>query len=427
FIGGGKTRFVAALCAAVIALPCHALDAAATATALRLRNAITGGTLPVTDPIFLSMVAQVQAGDVLGAARTAADTKYFAGYLARRLALQMQSPALDATGINDNDGSAFLIAHFVGAGGVSARISTIWSESATYQVTKANGDVVHAAELSSDDLATVDWRQMLRTGGQQDANGVFLPVKHVGGYTTASDRANDGSYAIYGATAGTNLRMIEGIWEIATGLTLTDVASAVASPNQVPRFVPEYDPSFFKGQGQAACISCHGGGMSSLNHGYATVANVFDVDGNGFVFIENPTTNTMKSLGSDPNARNRVQACNLSRTPTPVCNPESPDVDPQQGWDVSQVWQQSGTLRTMGWMAPMQGHGLQELGFAIGQSWIVYQVLTNRVIAEMCPLGTFSTTEINRIAATANPWADPAGTDDLRTIVAQVAASAGCR
>ena len=252
-------------------------------------------------------------------------------------------------------------------------------------------------------------------------------MKHVGGYTTLSDRANDGSFATYGATAGTNLRMIEGIWEISTGLTLMDVASQTASPQQAPRFVPEYDPSFFQGQGQPACISCHGGGMSSLNHGYATVANVFDVTGNGFTFISTPTVDTMKSLGSNPGNRGRVQACNLTRTPTPVCNPESPDVDPQQGWDVSQIWMQTGVLRTMGWMAPMQGQGLQELGYSIAQSWIVYQYLTQRVIGELCPLGTFTTDEINRISATANPWGDPAGSDDLRTIVAQVAASSGCQ
>lgn len=424
---GCKFRLSLILAFILAAKPAFAFDAAATATALRLRNSMTGGLLPTTDPDFQTMVAQVTAGNVLGAAQTAARTKYFASYLARRLALQMQSPALDTTGIKDNDASAFLIAHFVGTPGVAPRISTIWSESATYSVLKPDGEYVHAADLSNDDLANVDWRLMRRTGGQQDSVGVFLPVKHVGGYTTLSDRTNDGSFAIYGATAGTNLRFIEGIWEIATGLTLIDVSSGAGSPRQVPRFVPEYDPSFFQGQGQAACISCHGGGMSSLNHGYAAVANVFDVTGNGFTYITNPTTQTMKSLGSDPGQRSRNQACNLARTPTPVCNPESPDVDPNQGWDVSQVWQTSGVLTTMGWQGPKVGQGLQELGFAIGQSWIVYQFLTQRVIAELCPLGTFSTTEVNRIAATANPWADPAGSDDLRTIAAQVAASAGCQ
>jgi len=427
FVGNKRLRWALILWMGFSVPQSHAFDAASTATALRLRNSITGGLLPVTDPAFSTMVAQVAAGNILGAATTATKTKEFASYFARRFALQMQSPALDSTGIQDSDASAFLIAHFIGTPDTNPRISTIWAESATYKVTLPGGDVVHAADMSDDDIANVDWRQMVRSGGQQDANGVFLPVNVVGGYTTLSDRANDSSFAIYGATAGTNLRFIEGIWEIATGLSLTDVSSVVASPRQVPRFVPEYDPNFFQGQGQAACISCHGGGMSSLNHGYATVANVFDVTGDGFVYIPNPTVGTMKSLGSTANQRSRVQACNLSRTPMPVCNPESPDVDPQQTWDVSQVWQQSGTLHAMGWMAPMQGQGLQTLGFAIGQSWIVYQYLTSRVIAELCPLGTFSTTEINRIAGTANPWADPAGSDDFRTIVAQVAASAGCQ
>jgi hypothetical protein len=419
----GKSGLGALLLTSLIALPSWAIDVASTLTALRLRNSITGGLLPVSDPIFTDMVAKVQAGDTYGAALSAARSKYFANYLARRLALQMQTPALETAGIRDSDATAFLIAHFTGA---APRLSTIWSENATYLVVGPQGKPVHASDLSTADADAVDWSQLVRSGGQQDGNGVFLPVKHVGGYTTLSDRPDDTSFAIYGATAGTNLRMIEGIWEIATGLTLLDVASGAASVQQVPRFVPEYDPNFFEGQGQQACISCHGSGMSSLDHGYATVANIFDVTGNGFVFISNPTTGTMKSLGSDPGARARNLACSLTRTPTPVCNPESSDVDPQQGWDVSRSWEQSGVLKAMGWMGPAQGQGLQSLGFALGQSWIVYQFFTQRVIHELCPLGTFSALDINRIAAAANPWAEPAGTDDIRTIVAQVAISPGC-
>ncbi|PWU17455.1 MAG: hypothetical protein C5B49_08805 [Bdellovibrio sp.] len=404
----------------------HAIDVPSTVTAVRLRNGITGGLMPFSDPLFPKMVSKVAAGDIYGAALLAADSNYFGSSLGRRLALQMQTPSLDSTGIQDNDASAFLLAHFIGAGGSVPRISTIWSESATYLVVDPNGNTVHAADLSTQDLANVDWTQMVRLPGQQDANGTFILVQHVGGYTTLSDRPDDGSFAIYGATAGTNLRMIEGIWEIATGLTLLDVASVAASPQQAPRFVPEYDPNFFVGQNQQACISCHGGGMSSLNHGYATVANIFDVTDNGFVFNPNPTTAMKKSLGSNPRTRNSVLTCNLTRVPTPVCNPESPDVDPNQTWDLSQVWAKSGVLTAMGWQGPTTGQGLQSLGYAIGQSWIVYQFLTQRVISELCPLGSFSTAEVNAIAAAANPWADPAGTDDLRTIVAKVASSPGC-
>ena len=402
-------------------------NVAATLTALRMKNSITGGMMPNSDPIFAQMVSLVQAGNVVGAATLAANSKYFASYLARRLALQMQTPALDAAGITDSDATAFLIAHFVGAQGVQARLSTIWSENATYLVMLPDGSFRHAADLSATQLLTVDWTMLARSPGQQDANGIYIPVKHVGGYTTLSDRANDNSFAQFGATAGTNLRMIEGIWEIATGLQLMDVASEAASAQQVPRFVPEFDPNFFHGQGQPSCISCHGGGMASLDHGYATVANIFDFRGNGLNYIANPTISTMKSLGSDPNARQRTLTCNLTRTPTPVCNPESPDVDPYQGWDVSKVWQKSGVLTAMGWKGPLQGQGLQSLGYAIAQSWIVYQFFTQRVIAELCPLGTFSALEVTQIAAMANPWADPAGTDDIRTIVANVAASPGCQ
>lgn len=423
----GRFKLYIAVGVALVAIPSAALDVASTAVALRLRNTITGGLMPISDPLFAAMVAQVAGGNTLGAALTAADSKYFANYLARRLALQMQTPSLDSTGITDNDATAFLIAHFVGAGGVPPRLSTIWSESATYLVVAPDGTVVHAADLSTDNVAIMDWTQMVRSGGQEDVTGTFLPVEHVGGYTTLSDRANDNSFAIYATTAGTNLRMIEGIWEIATGLTLLDVASQDATPEQAPRFVPEYDPNFFQGQGQTACIACHGGGMESLTHGYAAVADIFNTTTEGFTFIANPTTGTMKSLGSNPNTRSQVLACNLSNTPTPVCNPESQGVDKNFGWDVSQSWTQSGALTAMGWVAPTTGNGLQQLGYYIAQSWIVYQFFTQRVINEICPLGSFSTAQVNQIAAAANPWAAPAGTDDIRTIVAQVAASPGCQ
>ncbi len=422
-----QTKATIATILIFLASPAFAIDVPATATALRLKNSITGGLMSSDDPVFMQMVAHVQTGDVYGAALLAAQSKYFAGYLARRLALQMQTPALETVGATDNDATAFLIAHFIGAGGMPARLSTIWSESATYQVVAPNGKVVHAADLSPADLAVVDWSKMVRTGGQQDANDVFIPVKHVGGYTTLSDRQNDNSFASFGATAGTNLRMIEGIWEISTGLGLLDVASASATVQQVPRFVPEYDPNFFSGQGQPACIACHGGGMTSVDHGYATVANVFDFSQKGFTYIPNPVINTMKSLGSDRGQRNRNLNCNLVQVPTPVCNPESNDVDTRNSWDVSKVWSQTGVLTTMGWQGPQQGQGLQQLGYAIPQSWIVYQYFTQRVIGEICPLGTFTPLEINRIAASANAWADPPGTDDIRTIVAQVASSAGCK
>ncbi len=427
FRGLGTRIFIASLGLIASVSSAQPIDVPATVTALRLRNGITGGLLPVSDAVFTNMVARIQAGDTYGAALLAANSRYFANYLGRRLALQMQTPALDETGIPDNDATAFLIAHFTGAGGTVPRISTMWSENATYLVLDRDGVPTRAADISFNESLDLDWTRMVRQGGQMDGNGFFIPVKHVGGYTTLSDRPNDGSFAIFGATAGTNLRMISGLWEIATGLGLMDVASQAATVQQVPRFVPSFDPNFFQGQGQPACMSCHAGGFVSLDHGYATVANVFDVTGNGFIFVQNAMTGDKKSLGSDPNNRNRVQACNLTRTPTPVCNPESPDVDAQHSWNVAQTWGQTGTLKAMGWVAPTTGQGLQALGYYIAQSWIVYQNLTRRVIGEVCPLGTFSPLEINRIAGAANPWAEPAGTDDIRTIVAMVASSPGCQ
>jgi hypothetical protein len=392
--------------------------------------------MPTTDPLFIAMVSKVAGGDLPGAAAIAANSKYFANYLARRLAFQMQNPSLDASVVTDSDATAYLIAHFVGAQGVAPSISTIWSENATYLVNTATSGSempTHAASLSATQLADMDWSSMLmQTPGQtaQNADGsgaIAIPVKHVGGYITLSDRPGDNSFAMFGATLGTNLRMIEGIWEISTGLTLADVESTAAVAADAPRFVPEDNVNFFHGQGQAACLSCHGGGMSSLYHGYSTVADVFDFGSKGLTFNSNPTTATMKSLGSNQALRAVNASCNLVQNPTAVCNPDSAGIDANQGWDVGMVWGVSGVLSTMGWTGPTSGQGLNQLGAAIGQATAVYQFLTTRIINEICPMGEFTAAQVASIAALANPYASPAGTNDVRTIVTNVATNASCQ
>ena len=398
--------------------------------ALRMVGTITGGRLTIDDPLFEQIVARLKAGEAEAAADLVAKSPHFASHLARRLALQMQTPALEVGDGKDNDSTAFLIAHFAGAVGTAPSISTIFSENATYLVMAPNG-TVHASALSAGQLAALDWtKSLVRQDGQNvkapDGSPVALPEKHVGGFATLSDKPNDGSFAMYGAMAGTNLRMIEGIWQISTGLSLTDVKSTAVPASFVPKFVPEYDPNFLQGQGQPACISCHGGGMASLRHGYATVADVFDFTGNnGLVYIAAPTQATMKSLGSDPGKRGRTSTCNLSQNPTPVCNPDSEGADPDNKWDLS-LWKTTGVLNTMKWKGNVSGQGLNELGRAIGQAGIVYEFLTKRVIGEICPMGTFSSAEVSAIALAANPSAEPKGTDDLRTIVAKVASHPSC-
>jgi hypothetical protein len=66
------TSLFSAVFAIFIAESASAIDVQATVTALRLKNTITGGQMPVSDPMFASMVAKVQAGDVFGAADIAA-------------------------------------------------------------------------------------------------------------------------------------------------------------------------------------------------------------------------------------------------------------------------------------------------------------------------------------------------------------------
>lgn len=399
--------------------------------------------MPTSDPLFSTMVSQVASGNVKGAAATAAGSKYFAQYLARRLALQMQNTALDATAATDNDATAFLIAHFTGSA-TKASISTIWSDNSTYLVNiTSNGTTTatHAASVTAAQLAALDWTTALTSVAGQTANTLTtaagkttaaptpIPAKDSGGYATLSDRIADQSFIMNAATSGTNLRIIEGIWEISTGLGLLDVAStANVVPQNVPRFVPEYDPNFFHGSGQPACIACHGGGMSSLNHGYSTVADKYNFDPQfGLVYFATPTTATMKSLASDPTKRATNATCNLVSTPTAVCNPDSVGADPNQAWDLTGNWESAGVLNTMGWTGAKTGQGLNSLGTALGQATIVYQFLVKRVIGEICPLGMFTQTDVNSIAAAANPFAQPAGTDDIRTIVAAVAANATCQ
>ena len=268
----------------------------------------------------------------------------------------------------------------------------------------------------------------MRVAGQNAkavANGTATPVaipdNHVGGYVTLSDRPNDNSFAMFGATAGTNLRMIEGVWTISTGLQVLDFASSDALVQYVPRFVPEYDPNFFHGTGQNACISCHGGGLTSLNHGYSTVGDLWDFDAtNGLVYFATPTIATRKSLASDPKKRTANATCNLTKIPTPVCNPDSSGTDPNQAWDLSITWGTSGLLDKLGWSGPRNGQGLAALGAALGQAMIVYQNFTWRAIREICPTGTFSQANIDRIAAAGK------AADDIRVIVAQVAANSSC-
>lgn len=423
----------------------YGIDVASTAKALKLSGEITGGYMPTSDPLFAQMVTQIAAGNVKGAAATAANSKYFAQYLARRLAFEMQNTAMSATGGTDNDSTTFIIAHFAGTSTVKPSISTLWSDNSTYLVAPTAGAApVSTSTLTAAQIHALDWttaisqvagqtaRQytVVKNVPQAIASTTPIPAMHVGGYMTLSSKGGDNSFAQAGLSAGTNLRMIEGMWETATGQTLLNLASTEAPAENAPRFVPEFDPNFFVGQGQNACIACHGGGMSNITHGYATVADVFDYDATlGIAYISTLSTNaiTRKSLGSDSTKRVVNSTCNLATNPTAVCNPDSLGVDPNQAWNLNDNWASLGILsNVLGWKGPTSGNGLNSLGAALGQADIVYQFLAQRVIKEVCPGGSFYQSDINAIANAANPFATPAGTDDVRTMVALVASNPMC-
>jgi hypothetical protein len=396
---------------------------AATVAALRMAGTITGGTMPYTAPEFVKMVNFIQSGDYYDAAQTAVQSEYFPSYFVRRFAKQMMNPAISDVGIPDNDATTFIVANLIGSG-TTANISQLWSDNSTYMINVA-GTPSHAFGLSAAQLAAVDWRtDLVRVAGQmavdQNNNPIAIPAKHVGGYLTLSNKVGDGSVAAYGLTAGTNLRAIEGIYEITMGLTLPElVVMDGAKAQLVPRFVPEINPNFFVGQGQPACLTCHGGGASSLTHGYATMADIFDFDpNNGLTYIAAPSTGSMKSLGSNANNRQNTLTCNLAKFT--VCNPDSYGADPGQAWDLT-TWQAGGLLSQMGWKGAITGEGLNALGAAVGQASLVYSFLVQRVIGEICPLGDIGSAQRANIASQAQAQ------DSFGYIVAQVASDPSCR
>jgi hypothetical protein len=103
------------------------------------------------------------------------------------------------------------------------------------------------------------------------------------------------------------------------------------------------------------------------------MADLFDYTGRGFSYITTPTVGTMKSLGSNPNNRQRTQTCNLAQFT--VCNPDSVGADPNQAWELASNWGARGVLNTLGWNGPTAGLGLNSLGVALGKASIVYSNL----------------------------------------------------
>jgi hypothetical protein len=396
---------------------------AATIGALRMAGTITGGLMPASAPEFPIMVSYIQTGDYYDAAMTAVNSEYFPAYFVRRFAKQMMDPALSDVGIPDNDATTAIVANLIGSG-TKANISQLWSDNSTYLI-NVNGTNTHAFSLTTAQLEAVNWQtDIVQTSGQMavDVNNkaIQIPEKHVGGYLTLSNKVGDGSIAAYGLTAGTNLRAIEGIYEITMGLTLPElVVMDGAKAQLVPKFVPENNPNFFVGQGQPACLTCHGGGASNLTHGYATMADIFNFDpSNGLTYIASPTTSTMKSLGSTAGNRSATSTCNMTTFTT--CNPDSYGADPGQAWDLS-TWQAGGLLSQMGWSGPITGEGLNALGQAVGQASLVYNFLVQRVIGEICPLGMIGSAQVANIAAQAQAQ------DSFAYIVATVASDPSCR
>jgi hypothetical protein len=205
------------------------------------------------------------------------------------------------------------------------------------------------------------------------------------------------------------LRAIEFIYQIAFGVTLASMETTTGvTADMTPRFVPSNDPNFMVGQNQAACISCHGGGATSRLHGYAVFADKWDSD--GFTTFYNPTpkynpggTNQNgtlgKSFGSNTLQEHRNAVADCTDQANIACNPASPGVDSNTApWDLS-LWKSTGLLDKWGWKGAITGNGLNALGIAVGQATLTYQFMTQRVINQICPLGSFNQAQIDNIAS----------------------------
>jgi hypothetical protein len=428
----------AIVCASALSsAPALAVDAqTATIQALRMAGMITGGLMPASAAEFPLMVSDIEAGNYQSAANRAVASVYFPQFLPRRMARQMQNPTLTEGNVPDNDATTFIVANLIGSA-TPASISVLWSQNATYLVNVA-GVQMHMGDMTAAQIAAMNWKtDLVQVAGQTalttstdtSGNTVFtptpLPAQHVGGYMTLNSvqpngGASDLSFAQYGLKDGTNLRAIETMYETTMGLTLPQMVVTGGTSAMVPRFVPKLNPSFFTGQNQPACISCHGGGASNLKHGYATFADIFDFDvDHGLIYIPTPTTDSMKSYGSNPDLRSTVKSCNLTQTPAPSCNPDGPAASATQAWDLT-LWQTGGMLTQMGWTGPITGSGLNSLGVALGQAKLVYQFLTRRVMREICPLGSFTDTQINTIATQAQT------ADSFASIVTAIASDPSC-
>jgi len=211
--------------------------------------------------------------------------------------------------------------------------------------------------------------------------------------------------------------MIRGIWTVSPGCR-----SRLRLERRLVQYVPgscrEYRSQLLPRTGQDACISCHGGGLTALNHGYSTVGDLWD------------STPPTACLLRDPHdrhpevARLRPQEALRQRDVQPDAEADA-GVQPgqlrnrsQPGLDLSITWGRAGSSTS--WAgAPEERPGLAALGAALGQATSVYQNSP----------GARSRDLPHRHVQPDGHRPDRGsrqGADDIRVIVAQVASSSTC-
>lgn len=457
--------------ALIAAPPARGASTAVTVQALRMAGRITCGLMPASDPAFQAMVSKLSGSppDYMGAAAAAVASPYFAQCLVRRMAKEMMTPSMSAGGVPDNDATTFIVATLTGIPGQTPGISKLWSDDATYLIKVAGascaafgdancstggsapsgvpgstGPYCHALDLGPAQLAAVSWQtDLVRVPNLQCATNlqaskfgtspvieyVPIPASDTAGYLTLSDRPNDGSYAVYGFEAGTNLRGIEGMYEIATGYDIPSMETDLPPPltsleGDAPAFVPAGNLNFANAVTQTACLACHGGGVSNTRHGYSALADLFDYPNaaktNIGFYPSLPPVTVRKSNGSNASIRGLVAACTTANYLTNNCNPYSGGVDDVGlSWDLSD-WSPVAS-GAWGWTGPTSGHGWNALGAALGKSGIVYTYMVQRVVSEICPpSSSLPPQTISQIAAQAMK------NDSFAYIVEAVASNPGC-
>jgi len=155
----------------------------------------------------------------------------------------------------------------------------------------------------------------------------------------------------------------------------------------------------FHGTGRTPASPARGG-LTSLNHGYSTVGDLGLRRHNGLVYFATPRPHA-EVVRSEPQEASANATCNLTRTPTPVLPTRTASEPIQPGLGPEHHLGGAGS-RQAGLERPDERPGPRRLArrSVRPRSSTKLHLARDR---EICPTGTFSQADIDRIAAAARP------------------------